>query len=221
MGSEYWIRLARERGLAALLFDQVLDETRVTPSMAATEQEGPSEEPEEEEFSEGYWVVQMAAPVSEELMEPFFKEMPNWVNDLLTKGDEKQIRQLMKQLFRGFQRRPFPSRERIVDSSRRLMDSLKLGFQHHFSKLLADPLLIAFSEEKDPTMLREIAFLLHQMATDLIQFGEYALSTRILQNLYGPLSKTPCQQRPGSPEVGKIPRQETRSRPPNSSWSMI
>jgi hypothetical protein len=108
LGSEYWIQLAREKGLAPLLFDQVLYETRVTPSMAATEQEGPSEEPEEEEFSEGYWVVQMAAPVSEELLEPFFKEMPDRVNDLLMKGDEKQIRQLMKQLFRGFQRRPFP-----------------------------------------------------------------------------------------------------------------
>ena len=204
LGSEYWVRLAREKGLAALLFDQVLYETRVTPSMAATEQEGPSEEPEEEEFSEGYWVVQMAAPVSEELMEPFFKEMPDRVNDLLMKGDEKQIRQLMKQLFRGFQRRPFPSRERIVDSSRRLMDSLKLGFQHHFSKLLADPLLIAFLEEKDPKMLREIAFLLHYMATNLIQFGEYSLSTRILQNLYGRYQKLLANKDPEAQRLAKF-----------------
>jgi HEAT repeat protein len=146
----------------------------------------------------------MAAHVSEELMEPFFKEMPDRVNDLLMKGDEKQIRQLMKQLFRGFQRRPFPSRERIVDSSRRLMDSLKLGFQHHFSKLLADPLLIAFSEEKDPKMLREIAFLLHHMATNLIQFGEYALSTRILQNLYGRYQKLLANKDPEAQRLAKF-----------------
>jgi HEAT repeat protein len=95
----------------------------------------------------------------------------------------------MKQVFRGFQKRTFPARERIIDGSRRVMDDLKLGFQHHFSKFLADPLLIAFSEEKDPRMLREIAFLLHHMTTHLIQFGEYSLSTRILQNLYGRYQK--------------------------------
>jgi diguanylate cyclase (GGDEF)-like protein len=204
LSSEYWIRLAKEKGLAALLFDQVLYETRVTPSIAATELEEPSGQPEEEEFSEGYWVVQMTAPFSEELAEPFFKEMPDRVNDLLIKGDEKQIRQLMKQVFRGFQKRPFPSRERIVDSSRRVMDDLKLGFQHHFSKFLADPLLIAFSEEKDPKMLREIAFLLHHMTTHLIQFGEYSLSTRILQSLYGRYQKLLANKDPEAQRLAKF-----------------
>jgi diguanylate cyclase (GGDEF)-like protein len=204
LSREYWVRLANEKGLSALLFDQVLYETRVTPSMAATGQEEPSEEPEEEEFSEGYWIVQMAAPFSEELTEAFFKEMPDRVNDLLMKGDEKQIRQLMKQLFRGFQRRLFPARERIVDSSRRLMDSLKLGFQHQFAKLLADPLLIAFSEEKDPKMLREIVFLLHQMTTNLIQFGEYSFSTRILQNLHGRYQKLLANKDPEAQRLAKF-----------------
>ena len=204
LSSEYWIRLAKEKGLTALLFDQVLYETRVTPSMAATELEEPLGEPEEEEFSEGYWVVQMSAPFSEELAEHFFKEMPDRVNDLLIKGDEKQVRQLMKQVFRGFQKRPFPSRERIVDSSRRVMDDLKLGFQHHFSKFLADPLLIAFSEEKDPKMLREIAFLLHHMTTHLIQFGEYSLSTRILQSLYGRYQKLLATKDPEAQRLAKF-----------------
>jgi HEAT repeat protein len=203
LSSEYWIRLAKEKGLSALLFDQVLYETRVTPSTAATEEELPGE-PEEEEFSEGYWVIQMSAPFSEELTEPFFKEMPDRVNDLLMKGDEKQMRQLMKQVFRGFQKRPFSSRERIVDSSRRVMDDLKLGFQHHFSKFLADPLLIAFSEEKDPKMLREIAFLLNHMTTHLIQFGEYSLSTRILQSLYGRYQKLLANKDPEAQRLAKF-----------------
>ncbi len=174
--------MAQEKGLSALLFDQVFYETRVTPSTVLPGQEEPSEE-ELEEFSKGFWKVQMATPVTEELFETFFKEMPDRVNDLLMKYDEKQIRQMIRRLFQGFQNRPFPTREKVVEGSRRLLDSLKLGFQHHFSKLLADPLLIAFSEEKDPKMLREIAFLLHYMATHLIQFGEYPVSTRILQNL--------------------------------------
>jgi len=201
---EYWTRLAKEKGLSSLLFNQVLYETRVTPSMAATELDESSEWPEEEEFSEGYWVVQMAAPFSEELAEPFFKEMPDRVNDLLVKGDEKQIRQLMKQVFRGFQRRPFASREKIVDSSRRVMDELKIGFQHHFSKFLADPLLVAFSEEKDPKMLREIAFLLNHMTTQLIQFGEYSLSTRILESLYGRYQKLLVNKDPEAQRLAKF-----------------
>jgi HEAT repeat protein len=203
LGSEYWIRLAKEKGLSSLLFDQVLYETRVTPSMAATDLEESSGEPEEEDFSDGYWVFQMAAPFPEELADPFFKEMPDRVNDLLVKGDEKQIRLLMKQVFRGFQKRPFPARERIIDSSRRVMDDLKLGFQHHFSKFLADPLLIAFSEEKDPKMLRGIAFLLHQMTTHLIQFGEYSLSTRILQSLYARHQKLLANKDPEAQRLAK------------------
>jgi diguanylate cyclase (GGDEF)-like protein len=203
LSSEYWGRLAKEKGLSGLLFDQVLYETRVTPSIAAPEGEEPPELAEEE-FSEGYWVVQMAVPVAEELLESFFKEMPDQVNDHLMKGDEKRILQMIKRLFRGFHKRPFPTREKIVDSCRKLMDSLKLGFQHHFSKLLADPLLIAFSEEKDPKLLREIAFLLHHMATHLIQFGEYPLSTRILQNLYGRYQKLLANKDPEAQRLAKF-----------------
>ena len=203
LNREFWNRLAQEKGLSAVLFDQVFYETRVTSSTALPEQEEPSEE-EPEEFSEGFWKVQMALPVTEELFETFFKEMPDRVNDLLMKNDEKQIRQMIRRLFQGFQNRPFPTREKVVDGSRRLLDSLKLGFQHHFSRLLADPLLIAFLEEKDPKMLREIAFLLHHMATHLIQFGEYPTSSRILENLYGRYQKLVANKDPEAQRLAKF-----------------
>ncbi len=202
LNSEFWTRLAQENGLSAILFNQVFYETRITPSEALAEEE-PSEEALEE-FSEEFWKVQMVAAVPEELFETFFREMPDRVNDLLMKGDEKQIRQMIKRLFRGFQNRPFPSREKVVDGSRRLLDSLKLGFQHHFSKLLADPLIIALSEEKDPIMLREIAFLLHQTAGHLIQFGEYSISTRILQALYGRYQKLLANKDPEAQRLAKF-----------------
>ena len=203
LNREFWNRLAQEKGLSAILFDQVSYETRVTSSPALLEQEEASEEAPEE-FSEEFWKVEMAMPIAEELFETFFKEMPDRINDLLMKGDEKQIRQMIKRLFRGFRNRPFPAREKVVDGCRRLLDSLKLGFQHHFSKLLADPLLISFSEEKDPKMLREIAFLLHHMATHLIQFGEYPLSTRILQNLYGRYQKLLSTKDPEAQRLAKF-----------------
>ncbi len=204
LNREYWTHLAREKGLSALLFDQVLYETRVTPSVAASGEEEPLEEPEEEELSEGYWVVHMAVPVAEELLDTFFKEMPDRVNDLLLKGDEKQALQVMKRLFRGFQKRPFPTREKIIDSCRISMDRLKVGFQHQFAKLLADPLLIAFSEEKDPKLLREIAFSLHNMATNLIQFGEYSLAPRILENLHGRYQKLLANKDPEAQRLARF-----------------
>lgn len=203
LNSQFWVRLAQDKGLSAILFNQVFYETRVAPWLALPEQEELSEE-EPEEFSEEFWRIQMAAPAPEELFETFFKEMPNRINDLLMKGDEKQIRQITKQLFRGFQNRPFPTREKVVDGCRRLLDSLKLGFQHHFSRLLADPLLIAFSEENDPKMLRELAFLLHHMSTHLIQFGEYPLPTRILQNLYGRYQKLLANKAPEAQRLAKF-----------------
>ena len=203
LNSEFWIHLAQDKGLSAILFDQVFYETGVTPSQAFLKQEEPLEE-EPEEFSEEFWKVQMVVPVGEELFETFFKEMPDRVNDLLMKGDEKQIRHIITRLFRGFQNRPFPTREKVIDGCRKLLDSLKPGFQHHFSKLFADPLLIAFSEEKDPKMLMEIAFLLHHMATHLIQFIEYSFSTRILQNLYGRYQKLLANKDPEAQWLAKF-----------------
>jgi HEAT repeat protein len=202
LNSEFWTRLAQDKRISAILFNQVFYETRVTPSTAPHEEE-PSEE-EVEEFSGEFWKIQMAMPAEEELFESFFKEMPDRMNDLLMKGDEKEIRQIMKRLFRGFQNRPFPVREKVVDGCRRLLDSLKLGFQHHFSKLMADPLLIAFWEERDPKMLREIAFLLHHMAAHLIQFGEYAISTRILQALHSRYQKLLANKDPEAQRLAKF-----------------
>jgi HEAT repeat protein len=69
---------------------------------------------------------------------------------------------------------------------------------------LADPLLIAFLEEKDPKMLREIAFLLHHMATHLIQFGEYPVSSRILENLYGRYRKLVANKDPEAQRLAKF-----------------
>jgi HEAT repeat protein len=69
---------------------------------------------------------------------------------------------------------------------------------------MADPLLIAFLEEKDPRMLREIAFLLHHMATHLIQFGEYAISTRILQTLYDRYQKLLANKDPEAQRLAKF-----------------
>jgi len=69
---------------------------------------------------------------------------------------------------------------------------------------LVDPLLVALSEEKDPTILREIAFVLHQMATQLIHFAEYPLASRILFNLRDHHRKLLEAKDPYAQRLGKI-----------------
>jgi HEAT repeat protein len=179
LDGKFWTRFAEEHGFSTILFDQVIYESRVTPTLAAYDLDQMVEEPSEE-----YWIVQISAPIAEELVDTFFKEMPGRLNDLLIKGDEKQILQLVRRLFQGFQNRPILTREKIIESCRRLLESLTLAFQPHFAKILSDPLLVAFSREKDPNILRQIAFLLYHIATHLIQFAEYPLSSRILLNLH-------------------------------------
>ncbi len=63
------------------------------------------------------------------------------------------------------------------------MDRLALAYQHDFSKILTDSLLIEFGLEKDPKMTIEMASLLSRMVTVFIQFVEYPLASRVLEHL--------------------------------------
>jgi diguanylate cyclase (GGDEF)-like protein len=177
--SKYWVQFAKDQAFTAILFNKILYEPRVTASRVASEGE-----PSIEQSTGEFWIGQMSEAVSEELLDPFIKEMPGRLDNLLGKGDEDQIKQIFQRLFQGFQNRPSQAREKIIDSCRRLLESLSLAFQHLLAKILAGPLLVTFSEERDPTMLREIAFLLHLMSAYLIQFAEYRTASKILLNLH-------------------------------------
>jgi len=177
--NKFWVHFAREHEITNILFDQILYESGVTPTLAPYDMDQVAEE-----SSEDFWVVQMAGPVAEELSDAFFNEMPGRVNDLLNKGDDQQILKLIRWFFQGFHNRPSLTREKIVESCRRLLESLSLAFQHRLAKILSDPLLVALAEETDPNILRQIAFVLYQMSTQLIQFAEYPLASRILLNLH-------------------------------------
>jgi len=199
LDSEFWARFSDDQGFTGILFDKILYETWVTPTLADSDQVQPSEEPSEE-FGEG----QMVEPVSEELLDSFLKEMPGQVNDLFAKGKEKQILQMMRQLFLGFQNRQPQTREKIIGSCLRLLGSLSLAFQHRFTKVLADPVLAVFSEERDPIILNEIAFLLHRMATYPIQFGDYPLASQILMHLHSRHQKLIDAEDPYALRLAKI-----------------
>jgi HEAT repeat protein len=177
MDRGYWARFGREQGLSNILLDQVLYETRLGTGQVVVEEEIAAGEELEQ-------IVEEIDPVAEDQVDPFLKALPGQVNDLLMEGEEaKQANQMFRRLFKGFQDRPIVTREKVVENCRRTMEDLTLAVQHRYSKVLVAPMRAVFEEEKDSKVLREIASLLHRMATVLMQFAEYPTASRILAHL--------------------------------------
>jgi len=199
LDSNFWQRLAKDKRFTAILFDKVLYEPWVTSSRAASDQVQPPQESGEE-----FMTVETDHPISEELLGPFLKETPDRVADLLSRDDEKQILQIFRQLFLGFQDRPAETRGNIIQSCQRQLDNQTLAFQAQLSKTLSDPLLSTISEEKDPNILRNIASLLYNMVTYLIQFAEYSIVSQILTNLCDHQQKLLDDKDTHNQRLGKI-----------------
>lgn len=205
MNPEFWARFSGEQGLSSILFDQVLYETRLALGRVTAEKE--TEVAEEEELKEEERLEEVGEeikPVTEELFDAFLKALPGRVNNLLLGEDEKQVQQMFQRLFQGFQGQALATREKVVESCRGMLEDLTLALQHRFAKLLADPLLAAFEEEKDSEILREIAALLHRMATILLQFAEYPLASRILLHLSNRQRQLEESKDPHAQQLAKI-----------------
>ncbi|MBW2038150.1 MAG: diguanylate cyclase [Deltaproteobacteria bacterium] len=179
LDSEFWRRFAKEQGLSHILFDQIFYEARVSPISVGSGEAQPVEEP-----SEAIWETRIPVPDTGELFDSFPEVVPDRVGDLLLKGDEKQVQQIINQLFQGFHNCTPLTRKKAIDICRSLLEGLTLSLQHHLAKLIADPLLDALSGEKDLIVLSNIANLLLRMSTNLIQFAEYPLTSQILLHLH-------------------------------------
>jgi diguanylate cyclase (GGDEF)-like protein len=176
--TEFWPRVAKEERIKNLLFDQVFYETRVTPTQGFEDLDQLVEIVGVEGLD-----TELFEPIPEEQLEPFLNELRAQVADLLADGKEKETLQLLRRLFVNFPDRTIVTREKMVESCRRMLEDLTPAQQNYFAKLLSHPLLGIFREEKDPKITREISSLLHRMSTLLIQFVQYPLAGRILLNL--------------------------------------
>ena len=92
----------------------------------------------------------------------------------------------------------------MIESCRRMLEELTPALQNFFAKLLANPLLSIFLEEKDPKITREIASLLHRMAAVLIQFVQYPLASRILLSLQQRQKQLEEVEDPSSQRLAKV-----------------
>ncbi|MGD2125998.1 MAG: diguanylate cyclase [Desulfobacteraceae bacterium] len=179
LDSSFWTALARKKGLSGILFDQRLYEARMSPSMLAA---GKGQAKVKQKVAKKR--APAREPVVEESIETLLDKMPVNLSDLLLKGEEKQIKQAIRRLFRGYLRGSSQPRQNVVSRCQGLMEGLNLGLQNQLAKLLADPLLLVLSQEEDPMVLKDLANFLHQLATLLLQFVEYPAATRILLHLH-------------------------------------
>jgi diguanylate cyclase (GGDEF)-like protein len=172
----YWSAFAKEKGISGILFDQRLYEARMSTSTL--------------EKSKPHRAVlrkverrQVSEPEGEASFDALLEKMPVHMSDLLLKGDNKQIGSMIRRLFRGYLKGSPEKRQKVINRCKNLMEGLNLGLQNQLAKLLVDPLLLVLSQEKDPAVLKDLANLLHNLSTLLLQFVEYPKATRILLHL--------------------------------------
>jgi HEAT repeat protein len=204
----FWRNFARDKGLTRIIFNQHLYEILVeqtgmgtaTDQSAEVQCEGfdkvsgritPASEDDlaTEVFTtsdDDY--VQPEAEHADSAVEDFADDslegISGRIKDLLLEGDEEKIYRILHRLFQGFESHVPEHRRKVIHICRDLSVELSRALEHRLAKLLADPLMGALSGESDPDILEETVTLLSHIATTLIEFGEYALASRIFSHLH-------------------------------------
>jgi diguanylate cyclase (GGDEF)-like protein len=179
---DYWTRLSEEQGLKGILFDYRFYETRI----GATARDSGAFQ-----IVAGAWgmvkkQVQGAEPglaVDEESFDRLLQRMPKQIGDLLLEGEEEEIISMIKRLFHGYLKSNPQVRQKVIGRCQNLFEDLITGLQNQLARILAKPLLLVLSQEKDPAVLRDLTNLLYRLSTLLVQFAEYPVATQILLHL--------------------------------------
>ena len=178
---EYWNRLAKEQGLKGILFDYRFYETRIsaTGGSGAFQIAAGVRGVVKKQVQEG----QPGLAVDEESFDRLLARMPREIGDLLLEGEDREITSIIKRLFHGYLKSNSQVRQKVIARCQHLFEGLMTGLQNQLAKILAKPLLLVLSQEKDPAVLRELANLLYRLSTLLVQFAEYPVATQILLHL--------------------------------------
>jgi hypothetical protein len=203
----FWQRLTRDQRLSSILFDQhlygILQE-RVGPSVTPGETAATS--PKADDLERERVVSKPSAPegfpfslepsmaesipesVSTEprqihLTDDFLDSMAGSLSDLLLRGDEGQSRLIINQIFQNFLDQTPRIQRGVIHLCENFLQDPVYGSQSNVVTLFADPLLSIFPKEEDPHILGKMTALLDRTASNLLQFGDYQLATRIFTHL--------------------------------------
>ena len=203
----FWQRLSRDQRLSSILFDQrlygILQE-RVGPSVTPVETAATSAKaddlelegivskpsaPKEFSFSrEPSTTESIPESVSTEprqvhISDDLLDSMAGSLGDLLLRGDEGQSRLIINQIFHNFLDQTSRIRLGVINLCENFLQDPVYGSQSKVVTLFADPLLSVFFKEENPNLLRKMSALLGRTASNLLQFGDYRLATRIFTHL--------------------------------------
>lgn len=179
---EYWSRLAKEQGLKGILLDYRFYETRIAAGAYATgafQVAAGARSVMKKKVQGG----QPSLAADEESFDNLLQRMPREISDLLLEGGEREVTSIIKRLFHGYLNSNPQVRQKVIGRCQLLFEGLITGLQNQLAKILAKPLLLVLSQEKDPAVLRELANLLYRLSTLLVQFAEYPVATQILLHL--------------------------------------
>jgi HEAT repeat protein len=179
---EYWSRLSKDRGLKGILFDYRFYETRIggAASDSGAFQVVAGARGVVKKQVQG---AQPGLAVDEESFDRLLQRMPKEIGDLLLEGEEKEITSIIKRLFHGYLKSNPQVRQKVIGRCQHLFEGLITGLQNQLAKILAKPLLLVLSQEKDPAVLRELTNFLYRLSTLLVQFAEYPVATQIFLHL--------------------------------------
>jgi diguanylate cyclase (GGDEF)-like protein len=179
LDGNYWANVAKEQGLKGILFDLRLYEARVSATRLT-----PIETRRVKVKAQAVKAVQKEVSEPGETLDDLAAKMVVRVSDLLLQGDEAKLKEIIKRILQEYLQGPLQARQKIVKRLKGMLEGLNLGLQNQLAKIMVGLLLLVFSREEDPILLRELANLLHQLNTILLQFSEYAAASQILLHLH-------------------------------------
>ncbi|MBW1999116.1 MAG: diguanylate cyclase [Deltaproteobacteria bacterium] len=178
--AKFWKDFARQTGLSGILFDRHLYEVRVAETKGSSaagetlsQTEAYAEHPQAEEVVEG----------DRESFSALLEGFQERIKEMLLNKEERPAKETLQRIFTALPQQETRERRRVPEMCNEVMEELSPALQQDFAKLLAGPLLGAFSKEEDPDLTLEMAALLNQLVTLLIQFVEYPTAARILSHL--------------------------------------
>jgi len=177
---EFWEEFAVENGLSHLAFNQRRYALGVVQALLGPIDEVAEAETEKEADAGS---AESARVVLDGSPDALREAVPTFGRELLIKGEDALLRQLLRRLFEDFHNQDLREREKSVSAYHTLFASLILGLQHKLAELAADYLLAALSNESEPRVLQAIATALHEMAGCAVHFADYTLATRMLLGL--------------------------------------
>jgi len=172
---DHWQRIARERELTGILFNQHLYEIEVVQNLNGHPADGsevpPTFSPPED------------PRLSQEQFDELADNFAGYLEEMFLIDDQDGIAHMIGKLLTGLENRVTPIRKSVLGTCGEALEKLDLAFQHDYIKLLADPLLSAFNKEEEPKIISETAAVLSRLVGHLILLADYPLASRILLNL--------------------------------------